>query len=112
MTSPRRGAFLAGLLIGLVIYALVWAQHGHWTDAYRGAEGSRCCGIEDCRIVHARLLAQDGKHVVVEVDGMLLTLPAQSVHASEDLNDWVCEVKAGGELTEKNVRCVFLATGS
>ena len=35
---------------------LASAQHGHWVDHYRTADGRLCCGETDCQPTHLRVI--------------------------------------------------------
>ena len=104
--------FSSMLLLGIAITLprLGRPDHGAWLDHYRDAEHRPCCSMaQDCRVVHARLVSQNGTEVVVEINGVLVTLYAGSVHVSEDDEDWACIVPPWADVTSTTVRCVFIA---
>ena len=105
---------LMGLVVGLLLWSTASSFHGHFTDHYRSAAGSPCCGVHDCRIVSLRVLRTIGEEVVVlEIAGrFVIELPRGSVHASEDGHDWWCALNPAMEPTTSNTRCVFIAVGS
>lgn len=101
------------LLGGLAIHSVTFATHHGWEDNYRSANHTRCCAAnQDCLIVRARLLSQDDTTTAVEIEGNLVTLPAQSVHQSEDLDDWACLIKVDKGFAQDNICCLFIAAGS
>ena len=91
------------------------SQHGEWHDHYTDALGIKCCGMQDCVRAVGRLLERDGERVQVEVHGVPLWMPAQSVHNSEDGAFWICIEDSLDEkrpLRSEDIRCVFVAIGS
>ena len=100
--------------VGALAFATVAAAtHGLWHDHYTSASGTPCCAASrDCFIVHARLLVKDGDSTTAEVAGVVVTLPAKSVHQSEDLNDWACVIRPEHGIRQDNLLCLFVATGS
>ena len=98
-------------LVLLFLGTFAWSQHGSWHDKYRGANAMPCCGPRDCRATHARLLTQTATEVTVEVEAMLVTLPAAALHQSEDTQDWVCQSSYETPMTSTTIRCVFIAVG-
>ena len=77
----KRLALTAGLL---ALSMLLWANHGHWIDRYRSANGSLCCGVRDCVEVTARLVEDRGRTWLAEVNRTLVELPTGSVHVSHE----------------------------
>ena len=111
------GRTLGRLLIvgaSLIVASLpeVSANHGHWIDHYLGADMIRCCGERDCSRVHARIIEQSAKSVTVEVNGVVMTIPAEALHVSEDRDDYWCAIRIDEPLSGTNTRCVFIAAGS
>jgi hypothetical protein len=110
----------------LLLLALHRPGPQSWWDAYTDHVGVRCCGVQDCLPVVARMVA-DGDPVLVQVQGWLIEVPRQSIHLSETPGAWIC-LRAGiqGEDAEERactldgteglppacVRCVFLAVGT
>lgn len=110
--KDARTIAVLGMLF-LTMSALAWGQHGNWHDRYTSAGGTRCCD-KDCVRAAGRLMAQAEAGTVLEVNGSLVTLPPQSVHASEDGAFWVCLiglVEATAPLRSEQIRCAFVATG-
>lgn len=100
------------LLLWLLLCAYeVHAQHGHWTDNYRGLRSLPCCGRRDCIPVRARILSQSASQVDVEVNGIVMTLPMETLHASEDASDWWCSGDIAHPISAQATRCLFIATG-
>ena len=101
-------------LVLLFVAAMAWGNHGAWHDHYRGANGLPCCGQIDCKKTHARLIAQTATAVTVEVEGVLVEIPAVALHQSEDTNDWLCRSTAfeAIPLTGSTIRCLFIASGT
>lgn len=102
---------LAVLFFGLA--ALTFSQHRSWHDRSTSAAGTRCCD-KDCVQAAGRLIAQAEAGTVLEVNGALVTLSPQSVHASEDGAFWVCLVggaDVNAPLRSEQIRCAFLAAG-
>ena len=83
------------------------SQHDHWISKYRGASGGNCCGRTDCRTIPVRVLVQDGTQTTVEVGGVVMRLPAQSVHVSEDMESYWCLRNPEYGIAPENTRCVF-----
>jgi len=91
--------------------AFVYGQHGIWQDRYTDAQGMRCCGPRDCTAVPVSILIHDGLKVEALVMGIRVTVPAQSVHQSEDMQSWWCRKDADRLPRDDNVRCLFYVTG-
>jgi hypothetical protein len=90
---------------------LTLALHGTWQDQYRSAKGIACCGQRDCRVAQVRMLDQETTTLRVEVNGVAMTLPAGSVHWSEDTQGWWCAQDPEESVSVENTRCVFVAVG-
>ena len=99
-----------GTLIGMLGTA-VYAQHGGFWDKYTDAHGTRCCGKNDCRAVPVSILAHDGVRVDALVLGIRVTVPAQSVHRSEDETTYWCGPTQKLLPTSENIRCLFYVIG-
>ena len=99
-------------LLLLLLATIAYASHGGWMDAYRDADGIRCCGQLDCLPTHARVLAQTADVATVEVDGLVVAIPAKALHASETNEDYWCARRTDRPLSQDNIRCVFIAVGS
>ena len=108
----QRKASTAWLAVGLVLAIAVVgrASHGHWMDHYHSATGTPCCAERDCDVVQARILEQTAEQALVEVNGVPVRIPIQSLHASEDAQDHWCGIFKG-PVTESNTRCIFIAVG-
>src|SRR3990167_5870294 len=102
----RLTCYAAGMLIGALI-AIGYAQHGAWQDAYRSADGTRCCGPADCKAVPVSIIAHDGVTVEALVFGIRVIVPAASVHRSEDAQSWWCMRDGGRPPSRENLRCLF-----
>ena len=100
------------IMVVLICAATTWGEHGHFTDHYKDAEGVSCCGPRDCKVVHARILAQDETYVTVEVNGVKLILRNTSVHQSEDTQDYWCAKGRVEHISAATTRCVFIAAAS
>ena len=104
------------LIIGAVLVAVslseVFAMHGHWIDHYWGVSMARCCGERDCSKVHARIIDQSAKSATVEVNGIILTVPSEALHSSEDRDDYWCAIHVDEPISSANTRCIFIAVGS
>lgn len=100
------GLLLPGLLTGDS-----GAQHGSWLDKYRGADQRLCCGLTDCRVAPVRLIEHRDTDTTVEVAGVRLTLPAASVHASEEVDTWVCLRRVELGVQPGNIHCAFYSIG-
>jgi len=103
--------YALGIVIGFLI-AVVYAQHGGWQDRYTNETGMRCCGPADCKVVPVSILTHDGIKVEALVMGIRVTVPAQSVHQSEDMQSWWCRRDTEQLPSNENVRCLFYAVGS
>ncbi len=68
-----RAPNLLGILFGLLLASEALALHGHFTDHYKDAGGSPCCGLHDCREVHLRVLTADATTVTLEISGTFVT---------------------------------------
>ena len=107
-----KALFFWGLALVMAMpVPLIFAQHGHWIDRYHSASGMSCCGKRDCQQVAARLITSAQYTTMVEVNGLLMELPAKSVHTSEDAAAWWCAQRIDEKLSQENTRCVFLAVG-
>jgi hypothetical protein len=104
-----------GMLLCLPM--LLWATHGHWIDHYHSADGSSCCGRQDCVKVAARLVEDLGSTWRVEVNGTSMVLPKKSVHLSEEpVAYWCYNAQAPCpppqlEMSAACGRCLFVAVG-
>ena len=96
----------------LVVSVGASAEHGHWMDHYFGVGSMPCCGKRDCAKVHARLVAKAAETVVVEVNGVSMTIVAQALHVSEDSDDYWCAMRVDEPISAANTRCVFIAVGT
>ena len=108
--------FIVGALMALALPST--ARHGVWHEHYTDAYNVSCCGVADCRQTVGRLLSRDSTNdsamVTLEAEGVLIHLPAASVHGSEDGQFWLCVRRQGGmavPLTSAQVRCAFVAVG-
>ena len=109
----RLVCYLAGILIGLsMAWAYGWAQHGGFTDRYRSADGTRCCGPNDCKAVPVSIVTQDGTTLQMLVMGIRVIVPAGSVHQSEDMQSYWCLNDPERPPASDNVRCLFYVIGS
>lgn len=99
------------MLVGVLI-AMVYAQHGSWQDKYTNAEGMRCCGPVDCQAVPVSIVLHDGAKVQALVMGIAVTVPAASVHPSEDMRSYWCAKRNDEVPVDDNVRCLFYVVGS
>jgi hypothetical protein len=88
------------------------ATHGSWMDHYFSANAAPCCGLRDCRKAHVRVIKPLESWIILEVDGITITIPEKSFHASEDLADYWCAVHNDEQISSDNTRCVFLAIGT
>ena len=105
--------YVMGIVLGLgMAWAYVWAQHGGWQDKYMSAQGTRCCGPTDCRAVPVSILTHDGMTVQILVLGIRITLPAQSVHQSEDMQSYWCRSDPERPPASNNTRCLFYVIGN
>ena len=105
--------YLAGILIGLCIsFVYVYAQHGSWQDRYRSTDGTLCCGRTDCQAVPVSIVTHDGTLVQAMVLGIKVTVPAKSVHQSEEQQSYWCRSDPERPPADDNVRCLFVVTGS
>ena len=99
----------------LVIFAsLAYAAHGHWLDHYTNAQGISCCvHAQDCKQMPVSLVAFHGEMTTVQIGNVVMTLPAKSVHVSEDAQTYVCTMRSDGPavLDKEHVRCAFYAVG-
>jgi hypothetical protein len=107
-----------GVAAGLLaLPMLLWANHGHWIDRYRSANGSLCCGVRDCVEVTARLVEDRGRTWLAEVNGRLVELPNGSVHVSHEPTAYWCYQGQGTclppqlDISPGCGRCLFLAVG-
>lgn len=101
------------LLLGLCLWrGEAFARHGHWIDHYTSALGGSCCGQRDCIRVAMRVMALTPESATIEVNGVLLTIPRLSLHASEDAMDYLCVVERSEPPSAQNTRCAFVAPGS
>lgn len=106
---------LVGVLLALPM--LLWANHGHWIDRDRSANGSLCCGEKDCVQVTARLVEDRGKVWLAEVNGTLVELPKGSVHVSQEPMAYWCYQGHGAcpppqlDISPVCGRCLFVAVG-
>jgi hypothetical protein len=95
----------------------LWADHGHWIDHYRNANGASCCGTRDCVKVDARLVEDRGTVWLAEVNGMLVELPKGSVHLSQEPIAYWCHQGQPFcrppqlEISSACARCLFVAVG-
>ena len=104
--------YLCGIVIGLsMAWAYGWAQHGGFTDRYTSADGTRCCGQNDCRAVPVSIITQDGTTLQMLVMGIRVIVPAGSVHRSEDLQSYYCAKRIDEPPHSDNVRCLFYVIG-
>ena len=83
-----------------------FAAHGSWQDHYTTSGGLRCCTIE-CIPMPVSLLRHDAGMVDLLVAGIPVTLPAGSVHRSEDAQSWVCIRNPQLPPSTANIRCAF-----
>lgn len=95
----------------LLAALLLLAQHGAWQDNYVSANGMACCGRHDCQVARVAVQLWEAIYVLVEVNGVAITLPALSVHMSEDNNGWWCSKDPEAPVSVENTRCVFFAVG-
>jgi hypothetical protein len=110
-----KSAMLLGIF--LCLPAFLWANHGHWIDRYRNANGFSCCGLHDCVKVHARLVEDRGTIWLAEVNGTRLELPKGSVFLSQEPIDYWCHQEQPPclpprlEISPGCGRCLFVAVG-
>ena len=102
---------LCTLMLLCVLIPCGWAIHASWHDHYTDYLGTRCC-TTDCIPLPVSLVSQEGNRVQLLVAGVLLTLPAGSVHLSEDTQSWICARNPQMPATAPNIRCAFVAFGS
>lgn len=102
--------FVAGLLLGLV--SLAHPTHGNWMDHFKDAAGGLCCGETDCKAAAIRILAFGHEMVTAEVDGVIVEVPALSVHQSQETRAFWCANVAEDPPSTKNIRCLFWAVAS
>lgn len=89
------------------------AAHGVWHDHYSSAAGTPCCRAQDdCHVAQVRVLEQTATQVRVEVNGVVIEIPAKSLHASEDAQAYVCVIPGTQPIKAVNIRCVFFAVGA
>ena len=101
---------VAGLLLGLV--SLAYPTHGNWMDHFKDAAGMSCCGETDCKSAAIRVLTFGREMVTAEVDGVIVEVPALSVHQSQETRAFWCAKIVGYPPSTKNVRCLFWAVAS
>jgi hypothetical protein len=110
-----KSAMLLGIF--LCLPALLWANHGHWIDHYRNANGASCCGIRDCVQVHARLVEDRGTVWLAEINGTFVEIPKGSVHLSQEPSAYWCHQGQLScrppqlEISPVCGRCLFVAVG-
>jgi hypothetical protein len=90
---------------------LLLAQHGAWQDRYVSASGTACCGRHDCQVARVYVREREATTVTVDVNGVAMTLPAGSVHLSEDTQGWWCAKDREEPVSTENTRCAFVAVG-
>lgn len=105
------------LLYGFLLDgARVYAEHRvdlAWMLGYTAANGMPCCGTIDCReaAITVQPLEGDATRRLVLVNGVPLTLPAASVHHSENGQSYWCFAYPTPVPQEDATRCVFWAEG-
>lgn len=110
--KKRMHVFVVLFILALPYYSS-WGSHHSWHDHYTSAAGTRCCD-RDCVRAAGRLMNQTDAGMTLEINGVLVTVPAKSVHPSEDGAFWVCLVgiaEATAQLRSEQVRCAFFAIG-
>ena len=82
-----------------------------WVDAYRGAAGERCCGMEDCEQTTVAFLGEASPGMcAVMIGETTVTVPCGIVHPSETSTGVVCfRTAAPREIRSNTLRCVFYA---
>ena len=105
--------YVMGIVLGLgMAWAYVWAQHGGFTDRYMSADGTRCCGQNDCKAVPVSILTQDGTIMQMLVMGIRVIVPSGSIHQSETMQSYWCLRDPERPPSSENVRCLFYVIGS
>lgn len=103
----KPGGLWALILLSMLMTA-AWATHGGFQDHYTDYLGVRCChSARDCMPMPVSLVSREGDQVHLLVAGVLLTLPAGSVHLSEDVQTYVCLRNPQMPPSVANVRCAF-----
>ena len=110
------GCLLMSLVCVLVAFLRgVGAEHTPdtaWMAKYRNAQGISCCGVTDCQVARVSLVRQAGDKMVGLINGVEVTLPAQSVHPSETPHTYWCSETFALPPAPAITRCVFYAMGS
>ena len=109
-----------------------------WMKGYKDASNASCCGENDCVRADITVLSMGGPEMTVQVNriespdhqvfwpGAVLTLPARSVHLSQDeVGYWChkdplylwgaekpCFPPSGPQVTPACTRCIFVAPGA
>ncbi len=74
-----------------------WIGQGH----YRGADGSYCCGVNDCHRVTWEIVALVRDGYLVSWHGQRTRVPFSQSQRSKDADYWLCE------RPDHSVRCFF-----
>lgn len=107
-----RWVLFLSLCVGIGWGAASFASHGHWIDHYRSAANSLCCGERDCQPASIRILVFGPEMVTAEINGVIVEVPARSVHQSEDQRAYWCANMVMSPPSTANVRCLFWAIGA
>ena len=121
-TRLRRASVGGLLLLGAVVVGLWESSHAEhiaalrWMHGYRNADGVGCCSEYDCFPWPVALLQLTGDEATVRIGDAVVSLPAKSVHATQDGETyWCCQTASDGrcpsEPTRATTRCVFYAVG-
>lgn len=124
MSTHLNRSHILGCLTGLACFLLaarVESEHVPslaWMARYSSASGTYCCSERDCisAVVALAPVGRETGKTVVLVNAVLMELPTQSVHPSEDGNTyWCCKTDDDGkcppEPTPGTTRCVFYTGG-
>ena len=103
------------LLCLLLLLTPAWAAHRPslaWMARYSNHLGIGCCTERDCVPAAVAILDLTSDPVEVMVNGVILVLPRQSVHHSEDGQAYYCSGAPQAPPTAATVRCVFWTEGA
>jgi hypothetical protein len=111
-----------------LVYMIIvlWAT---WATAQNDDVGGGCCGKDHCKPVAARILKDLGDQILVEVEGIQMTVPRRDVRPSNDQNDYWCTFPSewiepgtfisesmkeciGGKISRECFHCLVLAIGA